>query len=36
MKNVFVKLMSTVMLFGALAFAQSGDAMHKMRCGCGG
>ncbi len=36
MENVFVKLLSTVMLFGALAFAQSGDAKHKMRCGCGG
>ncbi len=29
MKNTFVKLLSTVMLFGALAFAQSGDAMKQ-------
>ena len=26
---MLVKLMSTVMLFGALAFAQSGDAMKQ-------
>jgi pentapeptide MXKDX repeat protein len=29
MKKTLVKLMSTVMLFGALAFAQSGDAMKQ-------
>src|SRR6202023_3060706 len=29
MRSMFVKLMSTVMLFGALALAQSGDAMKQ-------
>lgn len=29
MKTTFVKLMSTIMLFGAMALAQSGDAMKQ-------
>ena len=29
MKKMLVKLMSTIMLFGALALAQSGDAMKQ-------